>query len=38
LAKGQEKEEVDLSRFGAGTFLVRITSKDGVCNERVVVQ
>ncbi|MBS1938082.1 MAG: T9SS type A sorting domain-containing protein [Bacteroidetes bacterium] len=38
LGKGQESEEVDLSRFGAGTYVVRITSKDGVCNERVVVQ
>lgn len=38
LAKGQESEEMDLSRFGSGTYLVRITSKDGVCNERVVVQ
>lgn len=38
LAKGQTSEEIDLSRFGAGTYLVRVTSKDGVCNERVVVQ
>ncbi|HRN37230.1 MAG TPA: T9SS type A sorting domain-containing protein, partial [Flavobacteriales bacterium] len=38
LAKGTESEEIDLSRFGKGTYLVRITSKDGVCNERVVVQ
>lgn len=38
LAKGRESEEIDLSRFGAGTYLIRITSKDGVCNERVVVQ
>ncbi|MBP9079964.1 MAG: T9SS type A sorting domain-containing protein [Flavobacteriales bacterium] len=38
LAKGQTSEEIDLSRFGKGTYLVRITSKDGVCNERVVVQ
>lgn len=38
LAKRQESEEMDLSRFGSGTYLVRITSKDGVCNERVVVQ
>lgn len=38
LARGTESEEIDLSRFGAGTYLVRITSKDGVCNERVVVQ
>lgn len=38
LAKGQESEEMDLSRFGRGTYVVRITSRDGVCNERVVVQ
>ncbi len=38
LAKGTESEEIDLSLFGKGTYLVRITSKDGVCNERVVVQ
>lgn len=38
LPTGTESEEIDLSRFGAGTYLVRITSKDGVCNERVVVQ
>ena len=38
LAKGQEREEIDLSRFGKGTYLVRITSREGVCNERVVVQ
>lgn len=38
LATGQESEEIDLSRFGQGTYLVRITSKEGVCNERVVVQ
>ena len=38
LAQGQESEEIDLSRFGAGTYMLRITSKDGVCNERVVVQ
>ncbi len=38
LATGQESEEIDLSRFGKGTYLVRITSKGGVGNERVVVQ
>ncbi len=38
LAKGTESEEIDLSRFGKGTYLVRVTGKDGVCNERVVVQ
>ncbi|MBP9079962.1 MAG: T9SS type A sorting domain-containing protein [Flavobacteriales bacterium] len=38
LAKGTESEEIDLSRFGRGTYLVRVTSREGVCNERVVVQ
>ncbi len=38
LAKGQTSEEIDLSRFGKGTYLVRVTSREGVCNERVVVQ
>lgn len=38
LATGQTSEEIDLSRFGRGTYLVRITSREGVCNERVVVQ
>ena len=38
LAKGTDSEEINLSRFGKGTYLVRITSRDGVCNERVVVQ
>lgn len=38
LGKGITSEEIDLSRFGKGTYLVRVTGKDGVCNERVVVQ
>lgn len=38
LAVGQQSEEIDLSRFGRGTYLVRITGKDGVSHERVVVQ
>ena len=38
LAKGQESEEIDLSHYGKGTYLVRVSSRDGVCNERVVVQ
>ncbi|MBS1546223.1 MAG: T9SS type A sorting domain-containing protein [Bacteroidetes bacterium] len=38
LAKGQVSGEIDLSHFGKGTYLVRVTSRDGVCNERVVVQ
>lgn len=38
LHSGQQSEEIDLSRFGRGTYVVRITGKDGVGNERVVVQ
>lgn len=38
LHAGQQSEEIDLSHFGKGTYLVRITGKDGVSNERVVVQ
>ena len=38
LHAGQQSEEIDLSRFGRGTYVVRITTKDGVGNERVVVQ
>ncbi|MCB0791415.1 MAG: T9SS type A sorting domain-containing protein [Flavobacteriales bacterium] len=38
LAKGQETEEIDLSRFGKGTYLIRFNTPDDVCHERVVVQ
>ena len=38
LARGQEREEIDLSCFGRGTYLVRISNREGVCHERVVVQ
>ncbi len=38
LAAGKETEEIDLSRFGRGTYLLRFTNREGVCNERVVVQ
>ena len=38
LAPGKENEEIDLSRFGKGTYLLRLTNREGVCNERVVVQ
>lgn len=38
LPKGRETEEIDLSSFGRGTYLIRITNRDGVCNERVVVE
>jgi hypothetical protein len=38
LPKGKQTEEVDLTRFGAGTYVVRFTSKEGSCYERVVVE
>lgn len=38
LPKGRETEEVDLSRFGAGTYVIRFTDKEGSCYERVVVE
>jgi hypothetical protein len=31
-------EEVDLSRFGRGTYMIRFTSPDGVQHERVVLE
>lgn len=38
LPHGKQTEEVDLTRFGAGTYVVRFTSKEGSCYERVVVE
>jgi hypothetical protein len=38
LQPGQESEAVDLSRFGKGIYVVRFTSKEGSCYERVVVE
>ncbi|MBK6343491.1 MAG: T9SS type A sorting domain-containing protein [Flavobacteriales bacterium] len=38
LPKGRQTEEVDLSRFGAGTYVIRFTDKEGSCHERVVVE
>jgi hypothetical protein len=38
LPKGKETEEVDLSRYGAGTYVIRFTDKEGTCYERVVVE
>lgn len=38
LAKGQASEEIDLSRYGKGMYLIRFTDRDGVCSERVVVE
>lgn len=38
LPEGKETEEIDLSGFGKGIYLLRITNRDGVCNERVVLE
>ena len=38
LAEGKENVEIDLSRFGKGTYLLRFTNREGVCNERVVLE
>jgi hypothetical protein len=37
LPQGQQTEEVDLSRFGQGTYVLKFTSPEGVCFERVVL-
>jgi hypothetical protein len=38
LRTGATLEEVDLSRFGAGSYVIRFTDKEGSCYERVVVE
>lgn len=38
LASGSSAEEVDLSRYGKGTYVIRFTSPAEVCFERVVVE
>ena len=38
LPTGATLEEVDLSRFGRGTYTIRFTSPDGVQHERVVLE
>jgi hypothetical protein len=38
LPTGATVEEVDLSRYGEGTYVVKFTSPQGVCHERVVVE
>ena len=35
---GATLEEVDLSRYGAGTFVIKFTDPEGTCYERVVVE
>ena len=38
LPPGRETEQVDLARFGAGTYVIRFTDQQGSCYERVVVE
>jgi hypothetical protein len=38
LPKGQQTEEVDLSRYGKGTYVLKFTRPEGVCVERVVLE
>ena len=38
LPAGGTEEDIDLSRFGRGTYILRITDPDGQRNERVVVE
>ncbi|MBP7408003.1 MAG: T9SS type A sorting domain-containing protein [Flavobacteriales bacterium] len=37
-AHGKKTEEVDLSRYGAGTYVIKFTDPEGTCYERVVVE
>jgi hypothetical protein len=38
LPSGATLEEIDLSRFGRGTYVLRVTNSEGSCYERVVVE
>jgi len=38
LPKGATLEEIDLSRYGRGTYVIRFTDPEGVCHERVVLE
>jgi hypothetical protein len=38
LSTGEQTEQVDLSRFGKGTYVIKFTDKEGTCFERVVVE
>lgn len=38
LPKGKETEEVDLSRYSKGTYVIKFSSPDGVRHERVAVE
>lgn len=37
-AHGKKTEEVDLGRYGPGTYVIKFTDGTGVCYERVVVE
>ncbi|MBL7941015.1 MAG: T9SS type A sorting domain-containing protein [Flavobacteriales bacterium] len=37
-AQGQKTEEVDLTGYSKGTYVIRFTDKEGTCYERVVVE
>ncbi|MBL7941013.1 MAG: T9SS type A sorting domain-containing protein [Flavobacteriales bacterium] len=37
-AHGQKTEEVDLTGYGKGTYVIRFTDREGTCYERVVVE
>ncbi|HRH71240.1 MAG TPA: T9SS type A sorting domain-containing protein [Flavobacteriales bacterium] len=37
-AHGQKTEEVDLTGYSKGTYVIRFTDKEGTCYERVVVE
>ncbi|MBK8499518.1 MAG: T9SS type A sorting domain-containing protein [Flavobacteriales bacterium] len=38
LPSGKETEEIDLSRFGKGTYVIKFTHPEGTSFERVVVE
>jgi len=38
LPPGATLQEVDLSRYGKGTYVIKFTGPDGVCHERVVLE
>ncbi|MBL7963162.1 MAG: T9SS type A sorting domain-containing protein [Flavobacteriales bacterium] len=38
LPTGATWEQIDLSRFGRGTYLLKVTTPEGSCHERVVVE
>lgn len=38
LVTGRMSEEVDLSGYGKGIYVVQVTNSEGVCYERVIVQ